>query len=854
MPSDRPVTATFRLQLRAGGVDLRRAAAALDYLAALGVSHLYLSPVLAATPGSAHGYDVIDPTRVDEALGGEAALRELADAAHARGLGLVLDVVPNHQAAHPANPAWWELLATGRNGPQADVFDVDWDPALPAAQGQVVLPVLGAPLGEVAAAGELALDGDALVAHGEHRVPLTRSAASVDPVGRSGWQELLAEQHHRLCHWRIGDAVVNYRRFFAVDELAAIRVERPEIAEWAVGLIARLVVDGVADGVRVDHVDGLADPGGFCRWLRDAMGATGWLVVEKILAPDETLPPTWPVDGGTGYDFLADVLGLFVAPDAEPELTALAREVGAWPDDYEALAADAKREMVDTLLAAERDRVARALHRACGADFAAADVTPDQTRAMVREAVAALRVYRAYATPGDPCPPESAARVEAALDAARDQVPAVPVAAWRVLGACLRGERVDGDGAEVCIRGQQLAGAATAKGVEDTALYRQHRLVALAEVGVEPDRFGHGPAAFHDAQAERVRRQPGGMLTTSTHDTKRGEDVRLRIAALSEISDWWIEAQQRWHVTHAPLVAATDRGPAPDPATQQLVYQTLVGVWAPEPARDVRDSLTERVTAYLTKAVREAGLRTSHTDPDHAYEAGTAAFVTTLLRDDDFVADLDAVAAPASEIAMTASLAQVVLRSTSPGIPDTYQGCEGWEDSLVDPDNRRPVDVHHAAAELAAADAADVGALLARRGDGRIKRRVLAECLRARRDRPACVGREAGYRPLEAHGPWAAHLVAFARIARDGGAIVTIAPRLPGRVMRDAAGQDLTALRPPVGDDWGDTSVSLPAGLAAASWTDRLGGPGARPRDRLALREVLGVLPVAVLTADGVTP
>lgn len=854
MSPDRPVTATFRLQLRAGGVDLRQAAAALDYLAALGVSHLYLSPVLAAAPGSAHGYDVIDPTRVDEALGGEAALRELADAAHARGLGLVLDVVPNHQAAHPANPAWWELLATGRNGPQAHVFDVDWDPALPAAHGQVVLPALGAPLGEVAAAGELTLDGDVLVAHGEHRVPLSRGTTGADPAGRGTWQELLADQHHRLCHWRIGDAVVNYRRFFAVDELAAIRVERPEVAEWALGLVARLVAEGIADGVRVDHVDGLADPGGFCRWLREATGATGWLVVEKILAAGETLPATWPVDGGTGYDFLADVLGLFVAPDAEPELTALAREAGAWPDDYEALAADAKREMVDTLLAAERDRVARALHRACGADLAAADVTPDQSRTMVREVVAALRVYRAYATPGDPCPPASAARVDAALDAAREHVPAVPVAAWGVLGACLRGERVDPDGAEVCVRGQQLAGAATAKGVEDTALYRQHRLVALAEVGVEPDRFGHGPATFHDAQAERARRQPGGMLTTATHDTKRGEDVRLRIAALSEISDWWIEAQQRWHAAHAPLVAATDRGPAPDPATQQLIYQTLVGVWAPEPARDGRDSLADRVAAYLIKAVREAGLRTSHTEPDHVYEAGTTGFVTALLGDAAFVADLDTVAAPASEIAMTASLAQVVLRSTSPGVPDTYQGCEGWEDSLVDPDNRRPADLRHAATELAAADATGMDALLAHRGDGRIKRRVLAECLRARRDRPACVGRDAGYHPLEVHGTWAAHVVAYARTAPDGDAMVTIAPRLPGHVMRDVAAQDLAALRPPVGGDWADTSVALPAGLAAASWTDRLGGPGADTGDRLALREVLGVLPVAVLSADGLTP
>lgn len=846
MPAERPVTATFRLQLRAGGVDLPQAATTLDYLVTLGVSHLYLSPVLAATPGSAHGYDVVDPTRVDEALGGEAALRELAEAAHAHGIGLVLDVVPNHQAAHPANPAWWELLATGRHGPQAEVFDVDWDPPLPGARDQVVLPVLGAPLGEVAAAGELAVEGDVLVAHGEHRVPLAPGSGTPPAAGAAGWDALLAAQHHRLCHWRIGDAVVNYRRFFAVDELAAVRVERPVVAEWALGLVTRLVREGVVDGVRVDHIDGLADPGGFCRWLRQAIGTGAWLVVEKILASGETLPATWPVDGGTGYDFLADVLGLFVDPDTEPELTALARQAGAWPDDYEALAADAKREMVDTLLAAERDRVARALHRACGGDLAAADVTPDQARAMVREVVAALRVYRAYAAPGQPCPPESAQRVDAAVAAARERVAAVPAAAWGLLGAGLRGERTDPDGAEVCVRGQQLAGAATAKGVEDTALYRQHRLVALAEVGVEPDHFGHGPHAFHHAQTGRARREPAGMLTTATHDTKRGEDVRLRIAALSEIAHWWLAAQQRWQAAHAPLVTATERGPAPDPATQQLVYQTLVGVWAPAPVRDARHRLAERVAAYLVKAVREAGLRTSHTDPDSAFEAGTTAFAAALLGDDAFAGDLDAVAAPAGEIAMTASLAQVVLRATSPGVPDTYQGCEGWEDSLVDPDNRRPVDLRHAAAELAAADARDVGDLLAARGDGRIKRRVLAECLRARRDHPACVDRDAGYRPLAVRGAWADHVVAFARLAPNGDAVVAIAPRLPGQVMRHAAGEDLTALRPPVGADWADTVVDLPAELASRPWTDRLGGPGASAGRQLALREVLGVLPVAV--------
>lgn len=850
MPADRPVTATYRLQLRAGGVGLREAAAALDYLAALGVSHLYLSPVLAAAPGSAHGYDVTDPTRVDEAIGGEAALRELAEAAHARGVGLVLDAVPNHQAAHPANPAWWELLATGRDGPQAEAFDVDWHPALPGAAGQVVLPALGAPLGEVVSGGGLALDGDALVAHGEHRVPLAAGSPAGEPATEDGWAALLAAQHHRLCHWRIGDAVVNYRRFFGVDDLAGVRVERDEVFDWVMGRLLALLDAGVADGLRIDHVDGLADPGGFCRRLREQAGPGAWLVVEKILAAGEALPEDWPVDGGTGYDFLADVLGLFVEPEAEEELTLLAREFGAWTADYRALAAEAEREMVDTALAADRDRVARALLAAAARELPAADVTWDQARAMAREVVAALDVYRPYAVPGKGCAPESAARVDAAVSAAAARVPAVPAATWALLASCLRGERADEAGAEVCVRGQQLSGAATAKGVEDTALYRQHRLAALCEVGVEPDRFGHPPGAVHDANGARARRQPAGMLATSTHDTKRGEDVRLRIAALSELADRWAALVRRWRPTHAALVTPTDRGPAPDPATQHLVYQTLVGVWAPQPVREPLDALAERVCAYLVKATREAGVRTRHTDPDPAFEAGVCDFARALLSDDDFLADFEAVAAPAGEVAMTASLAQVVLRSASPGVPDVYQGCETWEDSLVDPDNRRPVDLERAAAELAAADAAEPGELLAARGDGRVKRRVLAECLRARRAHRACVDRDAGYVPLAVAGEWADHVIAFARTAPDGGALVVVAPRLPGRVMRSAARGDLAALRPPVGDDWGDTAVELPADLAGRAWHDRLGGPGAGAGERPALRDVLGVLPVALLADE----
>ncbi|PSO47098.1 MAG: hypothetical protein BRC32_05335 [Actinobacteria bacterium QS_8_72_14] len=378
--------------------------------------------------------------------------------------------------------------------------------------------------------------------------------------------------------------------------------------------------------------------------------------------------------------------------------------------------------------------------------------------------------------------------------------------------------------------------------------------MALAEVGAEPERFGQAPATFHERNAQRARYQPAGMLTTSTHDTKRGEDVRLRIAALTEMPRAWADAVRRWRAAHAPLVTSTSAGPAPDPATQHLIYQTLVGVWAPRPVRATRESLTHRVGAYLVKATREAGWRTTHAQPDAAFEAGVTGFAAALLADDAFVAELDAIAGRANEVAMVASLAQVVLRSLSPGVPDTYQGCEGWEDSLVDPDNRRPVDLDHAAVELAAAEATDVARLLATRGDGRIKRRVLAQCLRARQAWRACAGADAGYTPLAVSGDWADHVVAFARTAPDGDALVVLASRLPGRVMGADAAHDPGELGPPVGTTWGDTTVAVPEAMRGRQWTDCLGGPGAPAAAHWALCDVLATLPVALLAAKGRTP
>jgi (1->4)-alpha-D-glucan 1-alpha-D-glucosylmutase len=854
--ADRPVRSTYRLQLTPD-FSFGDAAEVVDHLAALGVSHLYLSPLLTALEGSTHGYDVADPTTVSAALGGEDGLRALADRAHAAGLGLIGDIVPNHVGTGPENPLWWQLLSEGHAGPAGGVFDVDWEPPLPGAAGKVILPVLGEPYGEVLAAGQLRVDGDAgELRYFDHRFPL--SPASREALERSGgpdavhgqpgkpdtWARLhalLEQQHYRLVHWRVGDAVVNYRRFFAINELAAVRVEDPDVFARTHDTIIRLVREGILDGLRIDHIDGLTDPAGYLAMLAEAVPGA-WIVAEKILAPGEQLP-AWPIAGGTGYDFLGDYLRLQVDPAAEEAMTGMAQAMDAWPDDPHAAVRDAKREVMERDLLADTDRLAHRLWALCAEHSDLRDVGWHTCRRAITGVIAELDVYRTYATSGDGASDQDLGRLGRAIDAARSRDPrSFPDALGDVLMAIANGtlamsQRRD----EVARRFQQLSGAVMAKGVEDTFLYRQHRLAALNEVGVEPDVFGAGIAAFHAANAVRADDAPRAMLTTATHDTKRGEDTRLRIAALTELPERWRGAVSGWveanrgHVTDAP------GGPAPDAATEYLCYQTLVGVW---PAAD-RDAalpvLADRVVAYLVKATREGGLVTSWTDPDEAFEEGLEAFVRALLdpsRSGAFLDEMDAIAGAAGRIAAVTGLGQVLLRSTSPGVPDTYQGGELWGDDLVDPDNRRPVDFarRRAVSEDLAAGAPDPAALLDAWTDGRVKQWVLGQALRARRDHPGCVGEEGRYVPLAVTGTHADRLVAYARVAPDGDALVAVAPRLPGPLMADGGW--------PVGAAWGDTAIDL--GDAEVG-RDLLSGRDVAGGSRLAVADVLADLPVALL-------
>jgi len=837
---------TYRLQL---GPDLTfgQAAELAPYLAGLGVTHLYLSPVLRAVPGSTHGYDVVDPAMVAPELGGEEGLRALADAAHGHGLGIVVDIVPNHVGVHAANAQWDALLATGPVGDAARWFDVNWDSALPGSAQKVILPVLAAQYGQVLHDGEFTVARDAvrgwrLRCH-EHDFPL--SAETAEALERSGgaealrgtpgdpesWQRLHAlieRQHYRLVHWRVGHRVINYRRFFAVDTLAAVRVEDSEVFARMHGKIVELVRDGVIDGLRVDHPDGLRDPLRYLERLREETGGV-WTVVEKIVhsknhghepGPGGEQPEAlrdWPVAGTTGYEFCNDVLGLFVDPAAEAALDALDRALGGSPDGYAAMAVAAKRQILATDLVSEHQRLTGMLWRLAQEHLVVRDVDDRDVAEAIAAVIAELDVYRPYVDPEHGrASAEDVARVEAAAARARpgSRVPPevfdlVAAAAGGTLG--LSGAHLD-----FAARLAQLSGAVMAKGVEDTLFYRYQRLLAVNEVGGAPDHLGVSAAEFHERNGARAARHPAGMLTTATHDTKRGEDVRLRMAAISERVEPWAAFVGRW------------ADGAPDGQAASLVLQTLAGVWPLQtdvPEEDVRC----RVHAYLVKAMREARLRTDWADPDEAYERAVAEWLDRLLDDAGFVADLCAEVRPLQEIAMVSGLAQVLLRCTSPGVPDTYQGCELWEDLLVDPDNRRPVDFalrRRLLDELGAPP--DVAALWHARRDGRVKLWILSRALRARNAHAGCFGPQGAYEPLAAEGELADHVVAFARTAPDGDQVVAVAPRLPGRILDGG---------------WGDTTVTLPPG----QWLDLLTGTHA-PTTHVRLKDLTTTLPVALLT------
>ncbi|WFE93284.1 malto-oligosyltrehalose synthase [Micromonospora sp. WMMD987] len=769
-PDSTTVGSTYRVQVRPG-FDLDTTAGLADWLAGLGVTHLYSAPLLTATPGSAHGYDVVDHRAVNPELGGEAGRQRLVRALRAAGLGLVVDIVPNHAGiAQPAaNPAWWDVLRRGRASAYADWFDIDWD------RGRLLLPVLA---DSPDATDDLkVVDGE--LRYHEHRFPIADGTADGSP------RAVHDRQHYELVSWRRGDAELTYRRFFAVSDLAGLRVEDPAVFDATHAEVLRWVAAGEVDGIRVDHPDGLRDPAGYLARLR-AAAPHAWLVVEKILEYGEELPD-WPVQGTTGYDALAAVCGLFVDGRAEGDFTALDARLTGRHTSWQDLTHATKLAAATRLLAAELGRLAAL----------APDLDRAATRAALAELAACFPVYRGY-------PPHGARHLAAARAEAGRRRPDLTATLDAVTALLRRPEH------ELAARFPQLTGAVMAKGVEDTAYYRWSRFVALNEVGGSPAHFGVPPAEFHRFAAARQVRWPTSMTTLSTHDTKRGEDVRARLAVLAELPDRWAEQVEDW-MTRAPLA---------DPAFAHLLWQTAVGAWPID---------RDRLHAYVEKAAREASVATSWADPDPTFEHDLHALVDRIFDDQRLHDEISAFAAELTPAGWSNALGQKLVQLAMPGVPDTYQGTELWENSLVDPDNRRPVDFVVRRELLARLDAGWQPAVAA---DGAAKLLVVSRTLRLRRDHPELF---AGYRPVAAHGPAAAHVVAF-----DRGGVIAVATRLPVGLAR-AGG-------------WRGTSLSIPGNSVTDVFTGRVySGSDLLLHDLLSSYPVALLAPTALLaTADAV--
>jgi (1->4)-alpha-D-glucan 1-alpha-D-glucosylmutase len=861
-----PPRALARLQFHAG-FTLDDAVDVVGYYARLGVSHLYASPILRARAGSTHGYDVVDCHEVNPELGGEHALRRLVAALRSHGMGLIVDIVPNHMGVGTENAWWMDVLRHGRESRYAGYFDIDWQASDPLLRNRLLLPILGAGYDATLREGHLRLvrrrDEWMLRVYDDH-LPLSPGStaglaedavAAHDPSseeGRAALHVLIERQHYRLAFWKLASDMVNYRRFFDINELAGLRIERTAVFEDTHKTIFRLYAEGLIDGVRCDHVDGLADPRRYCRQLRHRLerlraqrppGAprdAAYLVVEKILASDESLRLDWRTDGTTGYEFMDQVSAVLHDQAGEGPLTELWRRLTGEGADFATQAVRARRQILVDSFESELDRTARALFAAARADVATRDVSLAALRRVLVELLVHFPVYRTYAGgAGRDAYDEAvfARAVEGALRTIRlEDVELLHlVAGW--LGGEAPRSLPPGPVRRARERAmavfQQATSPVAAKAVEDTAGYRYGRLLSRNEVGVDAALLAMPPDEFHARCVERAATLPHNLLATATHDHKRGEDLRARLAVLSEVAGRWVVTVERWRTRHAQFRRRTEDGRmAPSAADELMLYQMLVGAWPLGLAPDDEEAMERfatRIAAWQRKALREAKRWTRWTSPNEPYEDACEDFLRSLLSS-DCAAELAAFAAYIAVPGAANGLAQTVLRLTTPGVPDLYQGTDYWDFSLVDPDNRRPVDFFARAASLEE-DALPADSLPTWR-DGKIKQAVIARLLRARREHPDLFAR-GSYQPLAAHGPAEDHVLAFIREHRGQKLVVAVARHTAGWL----GGADSPAIPAAC---WADTSIALPKG----HWHDVLGDGRSRGED-VGLASLLGELPVA---------
>ena len=914
---------TYRVQFHAG-FTFRDAAAIVPYLAELGVTHLYASPYLRAKPGSTHGYDVIDHRTLNPELGTRGDFDALLAELERHGMSHVLDTVPNHVGVATNDNAWWnDVLENGRASRYAEYFDIAWRGSpRPELHDKVLLPVLGDHYGKVLEKGELRLayeGGGLAVYYYDRRFPIDprtypfvlgrvpgspeRSVAAFngtpgDPGSFDLLDELLNRQAYRLAYWRVASDEINYRRFFDINDLAALSMEREEVFRDTHEFILGLLAEGKLAGLRIDHPDGLYDPEKYftqlqrehvlnvarrvvasdpalagVRWedVRDELaprieaglprgggnGRTEWpayVVAEKILAPDEPLPAHWAVDGTSGYDFLNKTNGLFVDTAAEGRFTWLYEQQTGDHTPFADLVYRKKKLILEISLASELQMLSHQLDRIAQEARDTRDFTHNGLRHALREVIACFPVYRAYVSERG-LRESDVAHTEAAVGRAIARNPKTDASVFHFVRDTLLLRRPAGMTAEqraarVRFAGkfQQVTAPATAKGIEDTAFYVYNRFVSLNEVGGEPAHFGETPEELHAYLKDRQERWPYALSALSTHDTKRSEDVRARLNVLSEMPEEWAAHVERWARHNEPHRREVAGEATPGPNEEYLIYQTLVGAWPLDGRID--ETFVMRIRAYVEKALREAKVFTSWTDPNAKYEEAIAGFIGSILDERAgaaFRADFEPFQRRVSDMGLVNSLAQTVLRIAAPGVPDTYQGTEVWDFSLVDPDNRRPVDYGRRREMLEQLKGRGIGAPLAREvaaspNDGRVKLLVTWAALEARRRHPGLFSAGA-YEPLRVEGPRAGHVFGFVRRGEDGRTAVVVLPRLVARLAGGGAW--------PVGEAaWEGTTFGA-SGAGGVRFVDAFTGErveiGAAGTP---VGRVLSTLPVAVLVSE----
>ncbi len=903
-----PLRATQRLQFHKG-FTLDDAVPLVPYFAQLGISHLYASPLLSARAGSMHGYDVVDPTSVNPELGGEAALRRLVAALREHGMGLILDIVSNHMAVGGADNPWWlDLLEWGRLSPYSEFFDIQWHSPDPLLKGQLLMPFLGSDYGEALQTGTLTLHFDAAhgafyVEHYQHRFPIcprdyalilgndpllkpladrfSALAYQDDAYAEAAWlkqalaeratevmpaiesrlaefdgrqpegfkrlHQLLEQQTYRLASWRTAADDINWRRFFDVNELGGLRVERSAVFEATHGKIFELISEGLVDGLRIDHIDGLADPRGYCRKLRrrvDSLSPERHLpiFVEKILGEGETLREDWRVDGTTGYEFMNQLSLLQHHPEGFAPLAALWTQHSERPSAFIEEARLARQQILNGSLGGDFESVARALLQVARDDVMTRDLTLGAIRRALQELIVHFPVYRTYISALGRSAADDKV-FQQAMDGARSTLGEGDWPVLEHLEKWLGGQpwRHRPVGRErkmlkhACVRFQQLTSPAAAKAVEDTAFYRSGVLLSRNDVGFSTEQFSAPLAEFHAVNQQRLQTFPDNLLATATHDHKRGEDTRARLAVLSECAAWYVEQVEQWRRLAAPL--RTDAS-APSAGDELILYQVLLGSWPLDQADDFED-YHQRLWQWQQKALREAKLQSAWSAPNEAYEQGVEAFLSRLLLSEEgrplrtAIGNAAQVIAPAGAVN---GLAQSLLRITVPGVPDLYQGDEFWDFSLVDPDNRRPVDFN--ARQRALDTPPDPGELLFNWRDGRIKQAVIAQALALRKANPGLF-RAGSYTPLEVLGQHAGRVVAFHR-EHQGRHLLVVVPRWPFDLLENGVHPQINA------QVWGDTRVKLPFAAPTQNWKGLFHTGAVTPDKELLISAALGDFPVNV--------